>query len=505
MSDNACNEHIVMLPMMAQGHLIPFLGLAKQINQTSGIQVTIVSTPLNINYLNSTISKDSTQSSSGAKINLVALPFKSEEHGLPPNCENTEAIPLHQIALIFHASTFLEVPFRSFLQDLIAKDGKAPLCIVSDVFMGWANEVAKCFGTINVTFSTGGAYGTAAYASIWQHLPHRLTDKEEFNVPGFPDSCYFHISQLHKFIRDADGTDIWSRFFQPQIANSLKSFGFLVNTVEEIEPLGLDILRKYVNMPVWCIGPLLPSTMLLDQSGSTIIGQRTGRVPGVSPEKCIQWLDNHSGCSVLYISFGSQNTVSPSQMMALAMGLEESGQPFIWVIRPPFGYDLRGEFRPEWLPEGFEKRVAEKKQGLLVHRWAPQLEILCHKSTGAFLTHCGWNSVMESLSQGVPLIGWPLAAEQGYNSKMLVENMEVCIVLAKGVQGNLDKEDVKRVISIVMDKGGKGGEMKKNAVKIGELIRSSMKDDVGGKKGSSLQAMDDFVSTLLSLKNREAP
>ena len=83
-------------------------------------------------------------------------------------------------------------------------------------------------------------------------------------------------------------------------------------------------------------------------------------------------------------------------MMELAIGLEASAKSFLWVITPPVGFDLRAEFRSEWLPEGFEEIIKETKQGLLVRNWAPQLEILSHKSTGAFLSHCGWNSVLES-------------------------------------------------------------------------------------------------------------
>ncbi|KAL7180815.1 hypothetical protein ACSBR1_039803 [Camellia fascicularis] len=105
-----------------------------------------------------------------------------------------------------------------------------------------------------------------------------------------------------------------------------------------------------------------------------------------------------------------QNTISASQMMELAKGLEDSGKSFIWVVRPPIGFDPKGEFKAEWLPDCFEERMVERKQGMLVRSWAPQLKILCHKSTEAFLSHCGWNSVL-SWSQGVPIIGWPLAAE----------------------------------------------------------------------------------------------
>uniref|UniRef100_A0A5B7CC57 Glycosyltransferase n=1 Tax=Davidia involucrata TaxID=16924 RepID=A0A5B7CC57_DAVIN len=488
-------EHIVMLPFMAQGHIIPFLALARQIQQTTGFTITIANTPLNIQHLQSTIAKQS-------QINLVALPFNSADHGLPPGIENTETLSLHQIITLFRASSTLEAPCRRLISDIAAKEGRPPLCIISDVFFGWATNVAISTGTVNVSFSTGGAYGSAAYVSLWQNLPHRFTDGDEFCLPGFPDSCRFHISQLHQFLRAADGTDAWSRFFQPQISLSLRSCGWLCNAVEEIEPLGLEILRKYIKLPVWAIGPLLPPSMLNPSSSSSnVSGQRAGREPGLSPEKCVEWLDLYPQDSVLFISFGSQNTISPSQMMELAKGVEDSGVAFIWVIRPPVGFDLKGEFRAEWLPEGFEERMVERKRGLLVHNWAPQVEILSHRSTGAFLSHCGWNSIMESLSQGVPMIGWPLAAEQGYNSKMLVEEMGVCIELTRGVQTSIVKEEVKRVIEFVMDRKGKGGEMKRKSVEIGELIRAAVREE-GGHKGSSLQAMDDFVSTLLSNRQR---
>ena len=315
-------------------------------------------------------------------------------------------------------------------------------------------------------------------------------------MPGFPDSCRFHITQLHPYLRAADGTDPWSSYFQPQLALSLGSSGLLCNTAEEIEPHGLDILRNYVKIPVWCIGPLLPPALLNHSPNSSVSktnGRRAWKVPGLSPEKCLDWLDKHPSSSVLYICFGSQNSISPSQMMELALGLEDSGKPFIWVIRPPVGFDIKGEFRAEWLPENFEQRTAESNQGLIVHKWAPQLEILSHKSTGVFLSHCGWNSVMESLCVGIPIIGWPLAAEQGYNSKMLTEDMGVAVELTRGNQGGVVRKEVKRVIELVMDKKGKGKEVKKKATEIGEKMRAALREE-----GSALKAMDDFVSTMLS-------
>lgn len=136
------------------------------------------------------------------------------------------------------------------------------------------------------------------------------------------------------------------------------------------------MLRNYTKIPVWIVGPLIPPALLHktceDSQVKTFSTQHCGKKPGISPAECLQWLDSQNSSSVLYVSFGSQNTISRDQMIDLANGLELSNTPFVWVIRPPLGFDMRGEFRPEWLPENFEDRVVkEKKQGLLVKTWAP--------------------------------------------------------------------------------------------------------------------------------------
>ena len=493
-----------MLPFMAHGHLIPFLALARQIQQRTGFTITIASTKLNIQYLRSTISTDS-NSQSLLNIRFAELPFNSTDHDLPPNSENTENLSLGNIGKLFHASISLKDPVLHLVNDIIHQEGKAPLCIISDVFFGWATELAKSVNTVNVTFTTGGAYGTLAYVSVWLNLPHRSSDSDEFKVPGFPESYRFHRSQLHQYIRDADGKDLWSRFMQTQISQSFGSMGWLCNSVEEIEPLGFDLLRKYLRLPVWSVGPLIPPALLKNtsSSGVSFSKQHAGKRPGLTTEKCIEWLDLHGPDSVLYISFGSQNTIGLSQMMELAIGLEDSGVSFIWVIRPPIGFDMKSEFRDEWLPEGFEERMKQSKRGLLVRNWAPQLDILSHKSTGAFLSHCGWNSVLESLSQGVPILGWPMAAEQAYNSKMLMEEMGVSVELTRGSQGIIVGKEVKRVIELVLEKEGKGKDMRNKAVEVKKQLRAAVSDETENK-GSSVKAMDDFVRTILSNSQEQA-
>ena len=120
--------HIVMIPFMAQGHIIPFLALARQIQQrTTSFTITIANTPLNIQYLRSSLSSPN-------EIHLAELPFNSTQHGLPPNIENTEKLPLTHIAKLFLSTLSLEAPLRSLISQITEQEGHPPLCIISDVY-----------------------------------------------------------------------------------------------------------------------------------------------------------------------------------------------------------------------------------------------------------------------------------------------------------------------------------------------------------------------------------
>jgi hypothetical protein len=173
--------------------------------------------------------------------------------------------------------------------------------------------------------------------------------------------------------------------------------------------------------------------------------------------------------------------------------LEACGKNFIWVVRPPIGFDINMEFKAkEWLPEGFEERMEYSKRGLLVRKWAPQVEILSHKSVSAFLSHCGWNSVLESLSSGVPLIGWPLAAEQFYNVKLLEEHIGVCLEVARGKSCEVRHEDIVKKIMLVMDETEKGNAMRRKAREVRDMIIDAVQYE-NDHKGSSVKAMDEFL------------
>ncbi|KAM7502615.1 hypothetical protein LguiB_001519 [Lonicera macranthoides] len=480
-------ENIVIFPFMSQGHIIPFLALALQIEQ-KGYQITFINTPLNIKNLRRTLPPATT-------IRLLEIPFNPADHGLPPDGESTDDLPYDLIFRLLQASTSLEPAFRTLLSDLV-HGGDPPLAVIADFFFGWTTAVAHEFRVFHAIFSSTGGFGLACYCSMWLNLPHQKRDSVEFTLPDFPESGQFHITQLTASLLAADGTDPWSIFQQTNIPLLAKSDGFLFNTILEIDKIGLNYFNRKLHRPVWPVGPILLSETNRVKDEDTI-----------SPELCIEWLDTKKPNSVLYISFGSQNTITASQMMQLAKALAAGGKDFIWVLQPPLGFDKNSEFKPEeWLPEGFKQQIYDQNRGLILLKWAPQLEILSHKSTAAFLSHCGWNSVLESLSRGVPLIGWPMAAEQFYNVKFLVEDLGVCVEVARGTNFEVRCEDFMEKINLVMGEeneniDSRGVKIRRKACEVKEMIREAVRDGEG-LKGSSIKAMEDFLDAALLMKER---
>lgn len=476
-----------MFPFMAQGHIIPFLALALEIQKKRGCTITFVNTPLNIKKLRSSLPPNTS-------IRLVEIPFNSSDHGLPPNTENTNALPYPLIFRFIEASLSLKLPFRKLISELIAEqNGHLPLCLVVDMFFGWCVEIAHEFGVSHAIFVGGGGFGMACYYSLWTNMPHLGADSDEFTLPDFPEASKIHVTQLPENLRLADGNDPFAVFLKKVFPEWLNSDGLLVNTVGELDKIGLMYFRRKIGGAVWPVGPVLLS--MENHAGA-------GKVPGITPDPCNKWLDSKPLNSVLYICFGSQNTISESQMMQLATALEFSGKYFIWVVRPPIGFDINSEFKAEeWLPQGFEQRIQDRKRGLLVHKWAPQVEILSHKSISAFLSHCGWNSVLEALSHGVPIIGWPMAADQFSNVVLLEKEVGVCVEVARGPRCEVKHEDIVKKIELVMNDTEKGKEMRRKAHEVRDIIKDAIRDEEGFK-GSSVKAMDEFFSAALSRREK---
>lgn len=276
-------------------------------------------------------------------------------------------------------------------------------------------------------------------------------------------------------------TDFRKFLTKQQIGTKLAS-GRLYNTCKAIEGPFLDLLAKEEisgNKKQWALGPFNP-----------VIEIQHNLMSSNHAHKCLKWLDKQAPNSVIYVSFGTTTSLSDEQIKELAHGLERSEQKFIWVLRDAdMGDIFSGEGkRNDQLPKGYEERV--KGRGMVVREWAPQLEILRHPSTGGFMSHCGWNSCMESITMGVPITAWPMHFDQPRNTVLITKLLKIGLVVKDWEK----REDL--VGSIVIEKAVKmlmalkeGEEMRRRAVELGSAVRESAAE--GG--GSRLE-LDSFIS-----------
>jgi hypothetical protein len=474
-------KHVVLFPFPGQGHHASFLAIARLLaRELPDAAITLVSTPRNVAALRTS------SSATSISIGFHALPFVPADHGLPVGCESTSSLPVPSFVTLFEALESLEPAFDDYVSGLRGQSGdEADICIVADVFVAWTVGVARRHGCAHAVFVSCGAFGTAIFRALWNHMPALPFGSDGLlRLPEYPD-VVVHRSQLSPvFLLHGDLSDRWTAFYQRAIRHGYRTDAVLANTVEEFESTGLTMMRCAAGkVPVWPIGPL-------------VRGGNDDSSIDETDDGVLRWLDTHPQSSVLYISFGSQNTIQAKQMTELAAALETTGRPFLWVIRPPVGFDVASSFRDEWLPEGFEARARADNRGLVVRGWAPQVRILAHAATGAFLSHCGWNSVLESLTHSVPILGWPLAAEQFYNARMLAEEWGVCAEVARG---NLESSAVERskvaeAVETVMGEWDTvaSAAMRRRVKEVQEVLTSAWRQDAG----SSTTALHEFLRAM---------
>ena len=213
----------------------------------------------------------------------------------------------------------------------------------------------------------------------------------------------------------------------------------------------------------------------------------------IQKNACEFWLDNQQPNSVLYISFGSGGTLSQDQINEFALGLELSNHKFLWVnVRPPSdkasaSYLSNDEMDPlHFLPLGFLQRT--KGQGFVMCGWAPQVEVLKHNAIGAFLTHCGWNSVLESIVHGVPMIAWPLFAEQRSNAALVTNGLKIAMRPKYNSKGIVVKEEVANIIKGIME-GLESGDIRRRMKELQKFANYAMMENGSSMKTFSMLAL----------------
>ncbi|TVU16375.1 hypothetical protein EJB05_39934, partial [Eragrostis curvula] len=309
------------------------------------------------------------------------------------------------------------------------------------------------------------------------------SDDEEFRIkfPALPGEPEFqwreNLLMYRNYMEGRLDEQIGESIRQNFLWNLESSRGFVSNTLRALEGRYLDTpLEDLGFRRVWAVGPVAPET---DASGAR------GGEAAVAVADLSSWLDAFPEGSVVYISFGSQAVLTPAVAAALAEALERSAVPFVWVV---------GAVNGGVVPEGFEARAAAAaRRGMVVRGWAPQVAALRHAAVGWFVTHCGWNSTMEAVAAGVPMLAWPMTGDQFVNARLLVDEARVAVrACAGGVGVAPDAGELAAVLADAV--GEKGRDVAAHAKELAAEAARAVKEG-----GSSYADLEGFVKEIQKL------
>ncbi|XP_022724974.1 UDP-glycosyltransferase 89A2-like [Durio zibethinus] len=463
------HPHILVFPYPAQGHMLALLDLTHQLS-LRGLTITVLVTPKCLPFLSSLLS------SQPSSITPLVLPFPS--HPLvPPGIEHVKDLGSTGNLPIMAALGKLYDPLVNWLN----AHPNPLVAILSDFLLGWTEHLATRWQIPRITFFSSGAFLASVFVYIWNNVEKvkSLSEVKFGHLPGSQPFKQEHLPSVFKHYKRSDPD--WEFVKDGMIANT-KSWGCVFNTFDALETQYVQCFKGHVgHNRVFTVGPL-------SLTGPDVSGRgNSGSDPN---DKVLAWLDGCPDGSVVYVCFGSQKLLRKEQMEALANGLEKSGTRFIWVVKP--GTTQQQDDGYGVVPDGFEKRMAGR--GLVVKGWAPQVLILNHKAVGGFLSHCGWNSVLEGIVGGVVILAWPMEADQYLNARLLVDDMGVAVRVCEGADSVPDSDELGRAIAEPMTEGG---GVKAKAKDLKDKALAAMSD-----AGSSMKDLDRFVEELGQLGGR---
>ncbi|XP_022889365.1 UDP-glycosyltransferase 73C5-like [Olea europaea var. sylvestris] len=440
--------HFLLVPLMSQSHIIPLTDVAKLIARR-GVTVSLITTPLNAARYKPIIDNAIEEN---LKIQMISLKFPCHEAGLPEGCENMDTITSPQLVnQFFLACELLQTQLEKWIGELEPK----PDCMISSNALPWTQEVAQKFNIPRYIFETISCFTLLCSRKIMKIIQDKtiVSNSESFSIPDIPHKIEFTKSQLPESM--GEKSDNYKGLVEKILQVEASAQGILVNSFQNLEPWYVEEYKKTVKKNLWSIGPVSLSN----------------NKPSMNEHPSIAWLDSMKPRSVIYVCFGSLCRISFEQLKEIGSGLEASNFPFIWIIR---GQESSAEVE-KWLADDkFEERV--QGRGLVIRGWAPQVLILSHSSIGGFLTHCGWNSTLEGVCAGVPMITWPMFAEQFYNEKFIVHVLGIGVRIGVEKSGGfVEGDQVKRAIERLMNEG-EGEERRKRALKLGETAKEAVEE-----------------------------
>ncbi|KAK1304490.1 putative UDP-glucose flavonoid 3-O-glucosyltransferase 3 [Acorus calamus] len=411
------------------GHLVSTVEMTQLLcSRSPRISITILNMcPLGAPSIASSISSYISSLPTSPNITFIDLPFPSDFHFDPT--QKGETI----ISLYIQSHKPL---IKQSIQNL-----NHPIsAIIMDLFSTTLIDLADDLGVPAYVFFTSGA----SFLGLMLHLPSfDGTDFMDFkedrlDVPTLPVKLDPLALPSPMFDRTNDAYK-WYMYHGRRFKDLR---GVIVNSFVELESYASNSLSEANAPPVFMVGPII-----------NVNSRQEKHI-------CIEWLDRQPENSVVFLCFGSMGAVSAEQAMEIARALEGCGHRFLWVLRAHdkaegFGFSLEEDAEMEGLlPEGFVERTGER--GLVLKGWVPQKEILAHPATGGFVTHCGWNSILEGVWFGVPMMAWPMYAEQRFNAVVVTEVVRVAVGMKLDYErdgGVVKAEEVERGVRCLMEDG----------------------------------------------------
>ncbi|RCV13491.1 hypothetical protein SETIT_2G351000v2 [Setaria italica] len=471
---------IVLYPGLAVSHFVPMMQLA-DVLLADGYAVAVALIDLTLDQDVALAATVRGVASAKPSVTFHTLPRIKN----PPTLKRGVEFLLGYLEMVRRYNEHL----REFLSSMPPRSVRA---VIVDAVSMEALDVTKELGVPGYTFYAMNASALAVFV--------QLPSMREEGQPSFRElgdtPLDIHgvvplpASHLCAELLEDPESEIYKVMMNFMCRNT-EADGILVNTFASLEERAVGALRDLQILlpggserrmpPVYCVGPLVASGAGAEAEGK---------------HECLAWLDTQPERSVVFLCFGSIGaaTHSEEQLREIAAGLERSGHRFLWVVRAPLRAGPGRPSEPDvdaLLPDGFSERT--KGRGLVVKHWAPQVEVLHHNATGAFVTHCGWNSVLEGVKAGVPMLCWPLYSEQKMNKVFMVEEAGIGLEVVWCQQGLVEAGEVEAKVRLVME-SEEGERLRSRVAALKDAAAMAWKDG-----GSSRAAFAQFLSVVNNL------
>ncbi|KAL2502739.1 UDP-glycosyltransferase 86A1 [Forsythia ovata] len=466
MAESSQKPHAIMFALPLQGHITPTVNLAMKL-ASKGCTITFVHTE----FIHQMLSKSSEVDLFSEAHELgLDIRYKTIFDGFPVEFDRF----LHFIE--YWETMLRDFPARvdEFVGKLIESESSSAYFLITDTFYTWPAIIARKYNLVNVSFWTEPAlvFSIDYHLDLLRENGHfPCKDNVEENINYIPGVSSMNTRDLMPYLKESSITTLVQKIVLKIFDDQVKKADFILqNTVQELESETISALNQ--EQPTYAIGPINFSTDSTKPAISQNLWPQTDTKT---------WLDSKPPSSVLYVSFGSLDQTSKQIIQEIAHGLLLSKLSFIWVVRK----DIVSSNDTDVLPVGFEDKIRD--QGLVVE-WCNQNMVLSHPAIGGFLTHCGWNSILESIWCGVPMICYPLASDQPTNRKLVVDDWKIGINVCNGESVN--REEVAEKIHNLMS-GTVSDGLRMEIKKVRTILQNALAID-----GSSEKFFDQFIKDL---------